>query len=100
MNKLVICGDSFSAISNTHPGTSYSELLAKKLDWKLFNYARRGCSNGGIRLQIDQAIKQHADFVIIIPTSWDRIEIPSTSVPVTNAGQLAKGGVIFYKRIY
>lgn len=79
----MICGDSYSAISNTVPGTSYSELLADKLGWELHNYARSGCSNGGIRVQITEAIKQSADFVIVIPTSWDRIEIPAAGgVPV------------------
>ena len=76
MKKLVICGDSFSAVSKISPGTHYSEILADRLGWQLLNYARRGCSNGGIRLQIQEAIKQRADFVIIVPTGWDRIEIP------------------------
>ena len=83
MNKLVVCGDSFSSVSVTHPGTHYSELLADKLNAELFNYARRGCSNGGIRLQIQEAIEQDADYVIVVPTSWDRMEIPSTGVPYT-----------------
>ena len=81
MNKLVVCGDSFSSVSVTLPGTHYSELLADKLNAELCNYARRGCSNGGIRLQIDEAIRQKADYVIVVPTSWDRMEIPSTGVP-------------------
>ena len=76
MKRFVVCGDSFSAVSNVLPGTHWSELLAKKLDWKLLNYARRGCSNGGIRLQIEEAIKQKVDFVFIVPTGWDRIELP------------------------
>lgn len=76
MKKLAVCGDSFSAVSTILPGTHYSELLADRLGWQLLNYARRGCSNGGIRLQIQEAIKQTADFVIIVPTGWDRMEIP------------------------
>lgn len=76
MKKLVICGDSFNAVSKTLSGTHYSELLADRLGWQLMNYARRGCSNGGIRLQIQEAIKQKADFVIVVPTGWDRMEIP------------------------
>lgn len=76
MKKLVVCGDSFSAVSKKLPGTHYSEILAKKIGWLLLNYARRGCSNGGLRLQIQEAIDQRADFVIIVPTGWDRIEIP------------------------
>lgn len=83
MKKLIVCGDSFSAVSKMLPGTSYSELLANKLNWELHNYARRGCSNGGIRLQIDEAIRRQADFVIVIPTSWDRVEIPASAAPYT-----------------
>ena len=76
MKKLAICGDSFSAISKTLPGTHFSEILSARLNWKLINMARRGCSNGGIRLQIGEAIKQNADYVIIVPTGWDRMELP------------------------
>lgn len=81
MAKVAVCGDSFSAVSKILPGTHYSELLADQLGWELLNYARRGCSNGGIRVQINEAIKQQADFVIIVPTSWDRMEIPAEGVP-------------------
>ena len=52
----------------------------------MHNYARRGCSNGGIRLQIQEAINQSADFVIIVPTGWDRFEIPANSVPYESYG--------------
>jgi hypothetical protein len=76
MEIMAICGDSFSATSKKLPGTHYSELLAEKLGWHLLNYARRGCSNGGIRLQIQEAIRQNASFVIVVPTGWDRMEIP------------------------
>lgn len=86
MAKLIVCGDSFSAVSSILPGTHYSEILANWLGWELHNYARRGCSNGGIRLQIQEAIKQSADFVIIVPTGWDRIEIPADSVPYESYG--------------
>jgi len=76
MNKLAICGDSFNAVSKILPDTHYSELLSKRLGWQLLNFARRGCSNGGIRLQIQEAINQQANFVIIVPTGWDRMEVP------------------------
>jgi hypothetical protein len=35
------------------PGTSWSEVLAKRLDWDLVNLARQGCSNGGVRIQME-----------------------------------------------
>jgi len=79
MKKLIVCGCSFSAVSTheQHKNTSWSELLADKLGWELQNIARQGCSNGGIRIQIDEVIRQRPDFAIITPTSYDRIEIPN-----------------------
>jgi len=81
MKKLMVCGCSFSAVSliEQHKNTSWSEILADKLGWELKNIARQGCSNGGIRIQIDEVIRQRPDFAIITPTSYDRIEIPNFS---------------------
>lgn len=80
--KLMIAGCSFSAVSQTHPGTSWSERLAHKLgDWELINLARQGCSNGGIRIQMDEIRRQRPDFAVIGPTFWDRMEIPASSAP-------------------
>lgn len=75
----MVCGCSFSAVSSLeeHKNTSWSEILANKLGWSLQNIARQGCSNGGIRIQIDEVIRQRPDFAIITPTSYDRIEIPN-----------------------
>ena len=82
MKKLMIAGCSFSAVSKTLPGTSWSEVLASKLgDWELINLARQGCSNGGIRIQIEEIRRQRPDFAVITPTFWDRMEIPAKSVP-------------------
>ena len=79
--KLMIAGDSFSAPSQTLPGTSWSEVLAAKLGWDLVNLARQGCSNGGIRIQIEEIRRQRPDFAIVTPTFWDRMEIPATAAP-------------------
>ena len=82
MSKLVICGDSFmSPIScndndDTGCGMHFSELLSKKIDWELITFARGACSNQTIRLQIDEAIKEAPDYVIIATTSPDRFEFP------------------------
>ena len=78
---LMVAGCSFSAVSKTHPGTAWSEVLAKKLGWRLTNLARQGCSNGGIRIQIDEIRRQRPDFAVITPTFWDRMEIPADSAP-------------------
>jgi hypothetical protein len=79
--KLMVAGCSYSATSRTHPGTSWSELLAQRLGWELENLARQGCSNGGIRIQIDEILRQRPDFAVITPTFWDRMEIPATAAP-------------------
>ena len=80
--KLMVCGDSFSALTldDKHKGTHFSEILSKKLGYDLVNLAFRGCSNGGIRIQIEEVIRQKPDFAIIIPSFFDRIELPVTGL--------------------
>lgn len=81
IKKLIVCGDSFAAPSKPLPGTAFGEVLAKKLGWDVEILARQGCSNGGIRVQIDEVIRQRPDFAIIAPTFHDRIEIPAGAAP-------------------
>lgn len=81
MKKLMVAGCSFSAASPTHPGTSWSELLVKKLGWQLVNLARPGCSNGGIRIQIEEIRRQKPDFAVVSATFWDRMELPAQAAP-------------------
>lgn len=82
--KLMVAGCSFSAPSHTCPGTSWSEKLAKRLGWDLVNLARQGCSNGGIRIQIEEIRRQRPDFAIVTPTFWDRMEIPASGTTEQN----------------
>lgn len=77
----MVAGCSFSAVSAVCPGTSWSERLADLLGWDLVNLARQGCSNGGIRIQVDEIRRQRPDFAIVGPTFWDRMEIPASSAP-------------------
>jgi hypothetical protein len=81
MKKLMVAGCSFSAPSQTLPGTSWSELMAKELGWELTNLARQGCSNGGVRIQIEEIRRQRPDFAVVSATFWDRMEIPATAAP-------------------
>lgn len=81
MKKLIVCGCSYSAPSQDLPGTAYGEVLAKKLGWDVEILARQGCSNGGIRVQIDEVLRQRPDFAIIAPTFHDRMEIPAGAAP-------------------
>ena len=80
--KLMVCGCSFSALSikEEHKGTHFSEIIARRLGWDLINNAYQGCSNGGIRLQVEEVVRQKPDFAIIIPTFFDRTEIPITGL--------------------
>lgn len=85
MSKLIVCGCSYSAPASaeyTHlKNTSYGEVLAEKLGWDVEILARQGCSNGGIRIQIDEVLRQRPDFAIIAPTFHDRMEIPASAAP-------------------
>ena len=81
MKKLMVAGCSFSAPSQTLPGTSWSEIMAQRLGWDLVNLARQGCSNGGIRLQIEEIRRQRPDFAVVSATFWDRMEIPARAAP-------------------
>ncbi len=83
--KLIVCGCSFSAPASAKfsdlAGTCYGEVLAGKLGWEAEILARQGCSNGGVRVQIDEVIRQRPDFAIIAPTFHDRTEIPASAAP-------------------
>ena len=91
MAKLIVCGCSYSAPSKDLPGTAYGEVLAKKLGWEVEILARQGCSNGGIRVQIDEVIRQRPTFAIIAPTFHDRMEIPASAAPYVPAPNENKG---------
>ena len=77
----MVAGCSFSAPVKKPDGTSWSEVLAQRLGWDLVNLARQGCSNGGIRIQMEEIRRQRPDFAIVTPTFWDRMEIPATAAP-------------------
>jgi hypothetical protein len=76
--KLAVCGCSFSAVSHLEEfkGTHWSEILAEKLNARLYNFARQGISNSVIRLQINEAIRIKPDWVFINATTPERIEFP------------------------
>ena len=79
MKTLVVCGDSYmSAVGPTEFGyrEHFTEILAAKLGWEYITYARGGCSNQVIRLQVDEAIKRNPTLIIIGTTSPNRYEYP------------------------
>ena len=90
MKKVLgICGDSFMAsdLPNRKDGSygnHFSEVLGRMLDCQVVTYARGGCSNFTIRLQMDEIIKHNPHHVIIGTTTPDRLEVPINDLTVSN----------------
>ena len=90
MKKVLgICGDSFMASDlpdkrNGAYGKHFSEVLGRMLDCEVVTYARGGCSNFTIRLQMDEIIKHNPHHVIIGTTTPDRFEVPINDITVSN----------------
>lgn len=74
MTRLAVCGCSFSAVDPRNPESEYGYWVAKHFGWDYVNLARPGASNHIIRLQVDEAIQQGVDWVIINWTNSERIE--------------------------
>lgn len=76
MKTLFICGDSFASPDNESPVVPWFELLAQALgpQWQVVNHSMVCASNLHIRLQVQSAIDQQADFVIMLATSSTRGE--------------------------
>ena len=77
MKTLYSCGCSFMSIDTMDHGiTSFLDLYASQRGLRHVSLARSGATNFLIRLQIEEAIRQNADYIIISATSSDRIDIP------------------------
>lgn len=76
---LGVCGDSFMA-QVTNPtkgrGKHFVDILSKKLGCDVVTFARGGCSNTVIRLQIEELMNYNLTYLIIGLTSADRIDLP------------------------
>ena len=84
---LGVCGDSFMSSlveGQLGHGKHFTEILSKKLNCNIITYARGGCSNSTIRLQIDEIVKHKPTYVIVGTTSPDRLEIPIKSYKTNN----------------
>lgn len=77
MKTVYICGDSFSSTDPEYPGLHWTEKLANSLknEFKVVNLSRPGSSNFFIRVQVDRAIENNADYVIFHGTTSTRDEI-------------------------
>ena len=71
---VYICGDSFGCADPEYTVTSWTEILANKLP--VINLSRVCASNLQIALQVDQAIADHAGFVIYMATTSTRHDVP------------------------
>jgi len=76
MKKVAICGTSHFCLDHENQGTHFSEIVAKNYNSQLIVYSRDGVSNNTIALQIEQAISEKVDFIIIGLGYYDRIDIP------------------------
>lgn len=59
----------------THPKKHFAEIFADRLGYKLTSYAKSGFSNGGIITQLETAIKQRPNLILLNLTNSDRIEV-------------------------
>ena len=62
--------------SEDHGTTSFLDLYCQQKDLHHVSLARSGATNFLIRLQIEEAIRRNADFIVIGTTTSDRMEIP------------------------
>jgi hypothetical protein len=77
MKKLYTCGCSFMSVGTQDHGiTSFLNLYSKQKQFDHVSLARSGATNFLIRLQIEEAIRLNADFIVIGATSNDRMEVP------------------------
>ena len=87
MPKLIVCGDSWMTPDYyNYKNTHFSELIAEELGYDLITYARGGMSNGGIALQIEQAILDKPDLILFGTTVIDRIELSMIAEEETHHG--------------
>jgi len=60
-----------------HPKKHFAEIFADHFDCTLTSYARSGFSNGAIAIQIESAISNNPDLILLNLTNSDRIEFLS-----------------------
>lgn len=82
--KIIACGCSFMAIDNRLPGTHFTEILAKSLNADLESYAKFGSTNFTVRLQIEEAIKQRPDLILLGFTNVDRLDLSYRPYSIEN----------------
>lgn len=74
MKHLVVCGDSFMSPNNRYPNKHFIEIFCKALGFEMTSYARAGCSNGAIVIQLETALQNKPDLIIYNITNVNRVE--------------------------
>jgi hypothetical protein len=73
MKTVYICGDSFGCPDPDSTINPWMEILNQLLEtWQIINLSTVCASNLHIRLQVDTAISNRADFIIMLATSCTR----------------------------
>ena len=63
------------SVDPQYPGTHFSEIISRELPGTLMSLARPGASNFYIGLQVEYAIKQRPDLILVMFSNYDRIEL-------------------------
>ena len=73
MKTVYVCGDSF-ATPDPEYGTMWVELLQTQLgvDYRIVNHSSVAASNLLVAVQVDHAIRNHADYIIVLATACTR----------------------------
>ena len=81
--SVYVCGDSFNTSDEDYPGLSWYDKFSAKVTGAVINLSRSCASNLLISLQVDRAIQQQANFIIVGFTSVTRSEV-SFRKPITD----------------
>lgn len=77
MKQLYSLGDSFMSTDDPDDGViSFCELYCQRRGFEHVSLARPGATVFATRLQIEKAIEQQADFVVVGITCSDRFDVP------------------------
>ena len=85
MPRLTVCGDSFMSATSSQgsrsdvldsEGRHFTEILAAKLGYEYRTFARGASSLALIALQVEQALREGGDFILVADTTPGRLEFP------------------------
>lgn len=83
MKKMIVCGCSYMYpdFNDSYRDSHFSQLISKELGYELILNSYPGSSNGGICVQIEDAIKQKPDLILFGQSLPDRVELSVTGEP-------------------